>query len=455
MIGRSGVFLVMMVMALGMCAVQAEGPENSVSTSTTKPKALSIAAPAKPKDLTNQEFIMYFNAIAEKLHTDHVESPTNRELLEGALSGMISALDPHSGYLNAKQYHDMQNETEGKFGGLGIEILIEKEGIRVISPIEDTPAQRAGLKPGDLIISVDGDPISNMSDFDALKKLRGDPGSVVMLSIYRDHSPPFDVKLTREFIKVKPVKSKVEDSIGYLRITTFANDETTSELIKAIRSIQKEAGKNLIGYVIDLRNNPGGLLDQAVSVTSLFIGKDKPVVTIKGKSKKQVAEFKSTSADLTGGMPLVVLVNGGSASASEIVAGALQDYKRAVIVGTQSFGKGSVQRVSPVKGMGAMRITIALYYTPKGRSIQKEGIAPDIKIEQQLDLKTINADKRLREEYLKDALNKDLTTGGTNEEKLKELAEKKSFKDLPDYQLQQAYNVLRALSVGFQGGPHD
>ena len=245
------------------------------------------------------------------------------------------------------------------------------------------------------------------------------------------------------------MKSRTEGNVGYIRVTTF-NDDTTTETIKAIRAIKKELGTKLQGYVIDLRNNPGGLLDQAVSMTSLFIGKDKPVVSIKGKGKKEFAEFKSNSSDLTGGLPLVVLVNSGSASASEIVAGALQDYKRAVIVGTKSFGKGSVQRISPLRNIGALKLTIALYYTPKGRSIQKEGIEPDIKVEQQLDLKTINSDKRLREAYLKDAILNEKDKKKMDEAaELKKVSKTKSFKDLPDYQLQQALNILRAMSLGF------
>ena len=430
----------------------------AVSVSAVSAKS---AEKTKSKELTTEQLNGFFNAIAGKIRGDYVEDVTNRELLEGALSGMISALDPHSTYLDEEKFNEIRNQAEGKFGGLGIEIIVEKDGIKVISPIEDTPAQKAGIKPGDIIVAIEGEPISSMSGFDALKKLRGDPGTFVNITVFRENQSPFDLKITREFIKVNPVKFRTEGNVGYIRITTF-NDQTTTKVIHAIRSIKKEVGAKLLGYVLDLRNNPGGLLDQAVSVTSLFIGRDKPVVSIKGKGKKQFAEFKSNSSDMTGGLPVVVLVNSGSASASEIVAGALQDYKRAVVVGTKSFGKGSVQRISPLRNIGALKLTIALYYTPKGRSIQKEGIEPDIKVEQQLDLKTINSSKRLREAYLKDALkngekleNAKQNRGSARNDRedddddIKTIAKKKNFKDLPDYQLQQALNILRAIGLGF------
>ncbi len=429
------------------------------STAIVSVSAKAVEKP-DPKELTAEQLNNFFNAIADKIRGDYVEDVTNRELLEGALSGMISALDPHSTYLDEEKFNEIRNQAEGKFGGLGIEIIVENDGIKVISPIEDTPAQKAGIKPGDVIVAIEGEPISSMSGFDALKKLRGDPGTFVNITVFRENQSPFDLKITREFIKVNPVKFRTEDNVGYIRITTF-NDQTTTKVIHAVRSIKKEAGSKLLGYVLDLRNNPGGLLDQAVSVTGLFIGRDKPVVSIKGKGKKQFAEFKSNSSDMTGGLPIVVLVNSGSASASEIVAGALQDYKRAVVVGTKSFGKGSVQRISPLKDIGALKLTIALYYTPKGRSIQKEGIEPDIKVEQQLDLKTINSSKRLREAYLKDALkNGEKSENATptqafaepdneDDDDIKNVAQRKNFKDLPDYQLQQALNILRAISLGF------
>lgn len=415
--------------------------------------SVATASDAKKKDFSNKQLSSFFDQITEKLKSDYVEDITNRELLEGALAGMVSSLDPHSSFLDARKYNDMKNHVAGKFGGLGIEIIIEKDGIRVISPIEDTPAFKAGLLPGDLIVAIEGKSISAMSDLEALKALRGEPNTKVTVTIFREKQSPFEVTMTREFIKVTPVKFRREGNVGYVRISTF-NDDTTTETVKAIRSLQKEIGKDLFGFVIDLRSNPGGLLDQAVSISSLFLQRGKTIVSIKGKGKKQFASFKSNSSDMTHGLPLVVLVNSGSASASEIVAGALQDYKRAIIVGTKSFGKGSVQRISPLDNLGGLRLTIALYYTPLERSIQKEGIIPDIKIDQQLDLQTISADDRLREAYLKDAISKE------QKKKVKKLASdvrkkdskpktRKQFEVIPDYQLKQALNILRAMSLGF------
>ncbi len=410
------------------------------------------AAESKKKDLTREQLNQVFSKVVETLKSDYVEDLTNRELLEGALSGMVSSLDPHSTFLSAKKFNDMKNQASGQFGGLGIEIIIEKDHINIISPIEDTPAFRAGLKPGDQIVAVEGKPIANMSDIEALKSLRGDPGSEVSVTIYREKQSPFDVKMTREFIKVQAVKFRVEKDVGYIRIATF-NDDTTSEVIKAIRSVRKELGPKLKGIILDVRNNPGGLLDQAVSVSSLFLPTGRNVVSIRGRESKMFASYNSNSSDMTQGLPIVILVNSGSASASEILAGALQDYRRAVVVGTKTFGKGSVQRVSPINDYGALKMTIALYYTPLGRSIQKEGIVPDIIVEQQLDLQTINSDGRLREALLKDAIegedeetvNKLKTQGENSLPKEK----KRQFSEIEDYQLQQAINILRAVALGF------
>ena len=409
------------------------------------------AAKTSSKELSRDQLNQVFSKIVDTLKSDYVEDLSNRELLEGALSGMVSSLDPHSTFLSAKKYNDMKNHASGQFGGLGIEIIIEKDHINIISPIEDTPAFRAGLKPGDQIVAVEGKPIANMTDIEALQSLRGEPGSAVTVTIFRNKQSPFEVKMTREFIKVQAVKFRVEKDVGYIRIATF-NDDTTSEVIKAIRLIRKELGSKLKGFILDVRNNPGGLLDQAVSVSSLFLPAGRNIVSIKGRDAKVFAKYNSNSSDATQGLPIVILVNSGSASASEILAGALQDYRRAVVVGTQTFGKGSVQRVSPIKDHGALKMTIALYYTPLGRSIQKEGIVPDIIIEQQLDLQTINSDGRLREALLKDAIQ------GEDEETVKNLKageansgggnSPRKFSEIEDYQLLQAINILRAIGLG-------
>lgn len=409
---------------------------------------------SQQKDLSVEEAAAFFATIADRLKHEYVEDLTHRQLLEGALGGMLSSLDPHSIYLNPEKYKEIKSQAEGQFGGLGIEITMEDGILKVISPMDDTPAYKAGIKSGDYIVAVDDKPVFGMTIYEAVKKLRGDPSSKVKLNIRRGNDI-IDVTVERAIIKVQPVKHRIEGDIGYLRILTF-NEQTTIDLIRAIKTIQKEKGDKLKGFVIDLRNNAGGLLDQAVSVSDVFI-KEGPIVSIKNREKKVLAEFKAKGEDLTKGVPLVVLVNGGSASASEIVAGALQDHRRALIVGTQTFGKGSVQQITPVRDIGAIKVTIAFYYTPNGRTIQKQGISPEIIIEQQLDLQTINSDKRLREAFLQDALEE----GGKRkaEEQLKESKEdkeikaaikEKTFKELPDYQLEQAFNILRAISYDQQ-----
>jgi carboxyl-terminal processing protease len=435
---------ILYILLLGAAPLYATSPKVSKPETTLKKEPVQI-------DFSSPEMLRFFEEIEQRVKTDYVEDITNRALLEGALSGMVSSLDPHSAFLNVKDFKELQEYSQGQFGGLGIEIIPEDQGIRVISPLEDAPAAKAGVKAGDLIVAIESVPVATLKPSEAVKKLRGDPGTIVNITIQRDHDI-IDLKVKREIIKVRPIKWRVEGTIGYIRITTF-NEKTTNDLIDAIRSIKQKLGKSLIGYVIDVRNNAGGLFEQAISATSLFLGRDKLIVSAKGKDKEEKASFKSKLSDMTEGHPLVVLINAGSASASEILAGALQDHKRAILVGTRSFGKGSVQRITPIPNLGALKLTIALYYTPSGRSIQKEGIEPDIKVDQQMDLKTINADKHLREAFLKDALkNEDKTQKEAELEALKEnpqeIMKEKTFKELPDYQLTQAFNILRAFSLG-------
>ena len=305
-------------------------------------------------------------------------SPDDAKLIETAINGMLMALDPHSSYLNPKHFRDMQVQTRGEFGGLGIEVTMENGVVKVVSPIEDTPAAKAGLQSGDLITALDKEQIQGLTLQEAVEKMRGPVNSPITLTIVRKGAEdPFDVKVVRDVIHINPVKYNAEDDVGYIRITTF-NEQTTANLQKAIEDLKKEIGPKLKGYIIDLRNNPGGLLDQAISVSDAFLDQGAIVLT-KGRNLEETQRSNARPGDLTDGQKLVVLINGGSASASEIVAGALQDHQRATLVGTRSFGKGSVQTIIPLgSGNGALRLTTARYYTPSGRSIQAKGIEPEV-----------------------------------------------------------------------------
>jgi carboxyl-terminal processing protease len=326
-----------------------------------------------------------FNLVKEiydQVKTSYVQPVTDKTLAEGAVKGMLAALDPHSSYMDAKEYRDMMVQTRGEFGGLGMQVTMENGLVKVVSPIDDTPAAKAGMKPNDLILAIDDHPVTDMTLEQAVDKLRGPIGTQVKLTVRRAQTDPFQITLTRADIKVDPVKSQLEDgNIAYIRITNFS--ERTSEGVEtAYKSLQQKANGKLIGVVLDLRNNPGGLLDEAVSTSNDFLDKG-DIVSIKGRQSRDNRRFEAQpNHDMTHGLPMVVLINGGSASASEIVSGALQDNHRAVILGTQSFGKGSVQTVLPVKESGgAIRLTTALYYTPSGRSIQDLGITPDVVVE--------------------------------------------------------------------------
>jgi carboxyl-terminal processing protease len=318
-----------------------------------------------------------FGDVFEKVRGEYVDDVKDDTLIEGAINGMLTSLDPHSNYLNAKNFTDMKVQTRGEFGGLGIEVSMENGLIKVVSPIDDTPAARAGLKPGDLITQLDGKQVQGMTLPEAVEKMRGPVNSEINLTIRRTGQDPFDVKLTRATIKIQSVRSHMEgDSIGYIRITSF-NEQTDVGLNNAMKSLKQKAGNKLAGIVLDLRNNPGGLLDQAVAVSDAFLDKGE-IVSTRGRRSDDAQRYNAHSGDITSGLPMVVLINGGSASASEIVAGALQDHHRAILLGTRSFGKGSVQTIIPLAGHGAMRLTTARYYTPSGRSIQARGIDPDI-----------------------------------------------------------------------------
>ena len=355
--------------------------------STMVSLARSQSASAANSEIYRQ--LDLFGEVLERVRSDYVEKPEDAKLIEAAINGMLTALDPHSAYLNPKHFRDMQVQTRGEFGGLGIEVTMENGVVKVVSPIEDTPASRAGLMSGDLITHLDKEQILGLTLQEAVEKMRGPVNSPITLTIVRKGvDDPFDVKVVRDVIHINPVKYDVEgDDIGYIRITTF-NEQTTANLQKAIDDLKKQIGPKLKGYVVDLRNNPGGLLDQAISVSDTFLDQGAIVLT-RGRNLEETQRSNARPGDLADGKQLVVLINGGSASASEIVAGALQDHHRATIIGTRSFGKGSVQTIIPLGSNGALRLTTARYYTPSGRSIQAKGIEPEAVVEEELpdDLK--------------------------------------------------------------------
>lgn len=322
--------------------------------------------------------------VLEQVHEQYVDKPDDAKIVEGAINGMLAALDPHSSYMNAKQYAEMQEDMSGQFGGVGLEVTIENDHLKILSPIDGAPAARAGLRANDLITKIDGTPVDKANIGGAVAKMRGPVGATVTLTISRGGvEEPFDVALKRNVIRVDPVKFRAEGSVGYLAISSFT-DETSIGVEKAIEELKQTIGASLKGYVVDLRNDPGGLLDAAIAVSGDFLKTGK-IVNVKGRDGSELEHADAVAGDITDGKPIVVLINGGTASAAEIVAGALQDDKRATIVGTRSFGKGTVQSIIPLgKGKGALRLTTARYYTPSGRSIQAKGIDPDIAVEQKI-----------------------------------------------------------------------
>ena len=355
--------------------------------STMVSLARSQSASAANSEIYRQ--LDLFGEVLERVRSDYVEKPDDPKLIESAINGMLTALDPHSAYLTPKHFRDMQVQTRGEFGGLGIEVTMENGVVKVVAPIEDTPAARAGLMSGDLITHLDKEQILGLTLQEAVEKMRGPVNSPITLTVVRKGTEdPFDVKVTRDVIHINPVKYNAEgDDVGYIRVTTF-NEQTTANLQKAIEELKKQLGPNLKGYIIDLRNNPGGLLDQAISVSDAFLDQGAIVLT-RGRNLEETQRSNARQGDITDGQKIVVLINGGSASASEIVAGALQDHHRATILGTRSFGKGSVQTIIPLGSNGALRLTTARYYTPSGRSIQAKGIEPEVVVEEELpdDLK--------------------------------------------------------------------
>jgi carboxyl-terminal processing protease len=341
----------------------------------------SYSAASPNSDIYRQ--LDLFGDVLERVRADYVEKPDDTSLIESAISGMLTSLDPHSAYLNAKHFRDMQVQTRGEFGGLGIEVTMENGVVKVVSPIDDTPAAKAGLMAGDLVTHLDGEQIMGLTLEQAVEKMRGPVNSPINLTIVRKgKDDPFDVKIVRDVIRINPVKANLEDDVIYVKISTF-NEKTNENLTKTLAKMRQTATKPIKGILLDLRNNPGGLLDQAISVSDSFLDKGAIVLT-RGRNLEETQRANARAGDITDGARIVVLINGGSASASEIVAGALQDHKRAVVMGTRSFGKGSVQTIIPLGANGALRLTTARYYTPSGRSIQAKGIEPNFIVEQEL-----------------------------------------------------------------------
>ncbi len=384
-----------------------------------------------------------FGDVFQRVREQYVEEVTDKKLIENAISGMLQSLDPHSSYLSPKSYKDMQVKTKGKFGGLGIEITMEDSVVKVVSPIDDTPAANAGMKSGDLIIGINGESIRGLSINDAVSQLRGPVGSKVVITVVRGNKDPFEIEIIRDVIKIRSVRHNIIKNIGYVRLTTFS-DTTTSGLEKSVDEIKKELGKKFQGLILDLRNNPGGLLNQSISVTDSFLNQGE-IVSTQGRKDDDTSRIFAKKGDIIDGKPMIVLINSGSASASEIVAGALKDHSRAIIVGTRSFGKGSVQSIIPLAGNGAMRLTTARYYTPSGISIQAKGIEPDIIVEAGITELTIETSKNRREENLRGALDKkeqDTKKDSANKPKLTPVE-----KLLQDNQISRAVDLIRGINL--------
>ena len=349
-----------------------------------------------------------FGDVFERIRAEYVEPVNDRDAIENAIQGMLSGLDPHSSYMNPRMYRDMQVQTRGEFGGLGIEVTQEGGYIKVISPIDDTPAARAGVKPGDLITHLNGNSVQGLSLQEAVEQMRGERGTSIRITIRREGAErPVELSITRDVIRPQVVRFRLEGGdIGYIRLTSF-NEQTEAGLRRAMQQIRQQAGNNLRGIVLDLRNNPGGLLDQAVQISDDFLDQGE-IVSTRARRQEDAQRWNARPGDIAQGLPMVVLINSGSASASEIVAGALQDHRRAIVMGTKSFGKGSVQTVMPIPGNGAIRLTTARYYTPSGRSIQATGIEPDIEVlSAREDAAVAAAARRDREADLRRALRND------------------------------------------------
>ena len=429
---RQNIFLVLIGLTVG------------VSLSIGQGVFAEREAPAAVRGLPVDE-LRTFTDVFGRIKNDYVEDVEDSELLENAIRGMLSGLDPHSSYLDHEQFKELQVGTTGEFGGLGIEVGMEDGFVKVIAPIDDTPAQRAGVQAGDLIIRLDDTPVKGLTLNDAVKIMRGKPGTILRITVVREGvEKPIKIEIKRDIIKVRSVKNRMlEDGFGYVRISQFQS-KTADSMVSAIEDLKKEAGGSLKGLVLDLRNNPGGVLNGAVAVSDAFLKKGLIVYT-EGRVNDSRLRFNATPDDVLDSSPLVVLVNQGSASASEIVSGALQDHSRAIIVGTPTFGKGSVQTILPLSNGTAVKLTTARYYTPSGRSIQAEGIKPDI----QLDQVRVSAVERTFDPIKEADLSGHLSNGNGDKDKSakqKDADEKESLAQT-DYQLYEALNLLKGLAI--------
>ncbi len=401
------------------------------------------------KEVNTYELLNLFGEVMERTKSTYVEDTSDEKLIEAAINGMLTSLDPHSSYLNADSFKYMNEQTKGKFGGLGIEVTMDNGLVKVVSPIDDTPAYKAGIKAGDYITHIDGETVIGLNLNEAVSKMRGKIGTKIKLSIRRAHEKPFDVTITRQEIKIQSVKTEIKnEDVLYIRISSFA-EENDKNITKAVDDAKKKLGDKLKGVVIDVRNNPGGLLDQAVSVSDLFLDKGE-IVSTRSRNDDDTVKFTARFGDILNGLPIVVVVNEGSASASEILAGALQDHKRGIILGEKTFGKGSVQTIVPLGEYGAMRITTARYYTPSGRSIQAKGIEPDIVVKpakiETLERYGLN----LTEAELRGALKNEEDAKQNKKQsnnKQQEDEEKDKQEQIEDYQLLRALDLVKALSL--------
>ena len=406
--------------------------------------AAYLSSAAGPQAGSSDTFrqLKLFGDVFERVRAEYVEEMTDQELIEAAINGMLTSLDPHSGYLDAKKYRDMQVQTKGEFGGLGIEVTMEDGLVKVVSPIDDTPAHRAGIQAGDVITHINSEPVLGMSLAEAVERMRGPVDTSIALTLRRPgEDEAIDVSMARAVITISPVRWRAEEDVGYVRVTTF-NEQTEAKLREALEGLEADLGDKMKGVVVDLRNNPGGLLEQAVQVADVFLDRGE-IVSTRGRRPDSIQRFNARQGDLLEGRPIVVLINGGSASASEIVAGALQDHDRAIIMGTPSFGKGSVQTIMPLPGHGAIRLTTARYFTPAGTSIQATGITPDIEVRQSR-VEVIDQGAARREADLRGRLdNEQIGDGGSESPGDSSAAEAEA----EDYQLARAIDLLRGVAM--------